>query len=70
VYITVLYVLNAECIREKNYNVEDLSAYIADKKPLLNQDQKRAYQFIMGCGIETTMWYSFLETSGAQGKHF
>jgi hypothetical protein len=29
-------VVHAECMQEKNYNVEELSAYLADKKPLLN----------------------------------
>jgi hypothetical protein len=34
-------VLHADCIREKNYNVKELSAYVADKKPLINQDKKK-----------------------------
>ncbi|XP_040197569.1 uncharacterized protein LOC120930449 [Rana temporaria] len=40
-------VLNSDYMREKNYNMEELRAYVADKKPLLNQDQRKGYQIII-----------------------
>jgi hypothetical protein len=62
-------VLHAECIREKNYNVEELSAYVADKRPLLNQD-KKSYQFIMNQVAKHQGGIIFLDASGGTGKTF
>jgi hypothetical protein len=63
-------VLHADCIREEKYNVEELSAYVEDKKPLLNQDKKQVYQFIMDQVAKQQVGIIFLYASGGTGKLF
>lgn len=63
-------VLHADYIWEKNYNVEELSAYVTDKKPLLNQDQKKTYQIIMDQVAKQQRAIIFLDASGGTGKTF
>jgi tRNA A37 threonylcarbamoyladenosine biosynthesis protein TsaE len=41
-----------------------------DKKPLLNQDQKKAYQFIMDQVLKQQGGIIFLDASGGTGKTF
>jgi len=57
-------------IRETSYNVLDLEAYIADKKPLLNEDQKFAYETIMDQVDKQEGGIIFLDAAGGTGKTF
>nr|XP_033797247.1 uncharacterized protein LOC117359137 [Geotrypetes seraphini] len=63
-------VLYTDYIREKNYNIKDLSAYVAKNKPLLNKDQKIAYQIIMDHVAKQEDANLFLDASGGTGKTF
>jgi hypothetical protein len=62
--------LHADYVREENYNVEELSAYVANNKPLLNKDQKIAYQIIMDQAAKRQGGIVFLDAFGGTGKTF
>jgi hypothetical protein len=63
-------ILHTDYIWEKYYIVEELSAYVAGKKPLINQDQKKAYQIIMDQVEKQQGGIIFLDASGGSGKTF
>ena len=63
-------VLHSDYIREKNYNIEQLKEYIANKKPLLNTDQKNSYKFIMDNIVKQEGGIIFLDAPGGTGKTF
>jgi hypothetical protein len=63
-------VLRADYVGERNYNVEELSAYVTNNKPLLNKDQKIAYQTVMDQEAKRQGGTVFLDASGGTGKTF
>ncbi|GBM62165.1 hypothetical protein AVEN_199323-1 [Araneus ventricosus] len=40
---------NADLLREKNYNTAELGKFVESNKPLLTDDQRKAYDYIMEC---------------------
>nr|XP_029722718.1 uncharacterized protein LOC115263654 [Aedes albopictus] len=63
-------VLEADYIREMNYNKETLDEYVAAKEPLLNEDQKISLGMIMDRVTTQQGGIIFLDASGGTGKTF
>nr|XP_029714104.1 uncharacterized protein LOC115258183 [Aedes albopictus] len=63
-------VLEADYIREMNYNKETLDEYVAAKEPLLNEDQKISLGIIMDRVTTQQGGIIFLDASGGTGKTF
>jgi hypothetical protein len=63
-------VVYADYVREKNYNVEELTAYVANNKPLLNKDQNTAYHIIMDKVAKRQGSIVFLDAFGGTRKTF
>jgi hypothetical protein len=63
-------VLNSDYLRERNYNMEELRAYVAEKRLLFNTDQNRVYQTIMDAVANDDGAIFFLQAPGGTGKTF
>ena len=57
-------------LRETNYNSDDLAAYVEANEPLLNSDQKKAYDVILNALNEDKGGLLFLDAPGGTGKTF
>lgn len=64
--------LNADYLRETNYDLQTLEAFIESNLPLLNTDQKIAFDFVMGQirRNERNGAITFLDAPGGTGKTF
>lgn len=61
---------NADLLREKNYNTTELKKFIESNKPLLMDDQRKAYDGIMECVNREKGGIIFLDAPGGTGKTF
>ncbi|GBM89301.1 hypothetical protein AVEN_88466-1 [Araneus ventricosus] len=61
---------NADLLREKNYNTAELGKFVEPNKPLLTDDQRKAYDYIMECINKEKGGISFLDAPGGTGKTF
>jgi hypothetical protein len=62
--------LHSEVMRERNYNVEELSHYVQTNKPLLVDDQRTVYNTIMERIRASSGGLLFLNAPGGTGKTF
>ncbi|GBL92286.1 hypothetical protein AVEN_35836-1 [Araneus ventricosus] len=61
---------NADLLREKNYNTDELGKFVESNKPLLTDDQRKAYDQITQCINKEKEVIIFLDSSGGTGKTF
>ena len=63
-------VLHSDYLRETNYNGQELTAFVAENRPLLNADQERAFGVIMSAVENNNGSMIFLQAPGGTGKTF
>ena len=63
-------ILDVEYLRERNYNTEELQAHVQEKKPSLNEDQKKAFDFILEQVESRQGGIVFLDAPGGTGKTY
>ena len=63
-------ICDADYMREKNYNIEELLTYVEVKKPMLNEDQRKGYDIIMDHIRRKQGGIIFIDAPAGTGKTF